>query len=56
MLAQRGDNITDIKCGRIYFRREIHFQDVAYFFPTSPPSLILNLHVWGKKKLDSVTT
>lgn len=34
----------------IYFRKEIHIQDAAYFFPTSPPSLLLNLHNWKKKK------
>lgn len=45
-LVQRDNNIKDIKCVMIYFRKEINFQRAAYvFFPTSPPSLILNLHI-----------
>lgn len=47
-LVQRDKNITELKFGMIYIRREINFQPAAFFFPTGPQSLILNCTT-GKK-------
>lgn len=38
-LVQRDKNIKESKSCMIYFRRQIHFQDAAYFFSTSPSKL-----------------